>query len=73
MLPDILLYAEMKVDSLMDPRELERARLLSEFAARGPRRPGLARRLLGPRIYALGVLLERTGASLAAEPQPQEY
>jgi hypothetical protein len=73
MLPDILLYAEMKVESLSDPRELERARLLSDLAALGPQRPGLARRLLGPRIYALGVFLERAGASLAAEPQPQEY
>jgi hypothetical protein len=73
MLPEVLLHAEMMFESATDPRVLERQRLLAEYEAELARRPGLARRLLAPRIYALGVWLARTGAYLAAEPQAKEY
>jgi hypothetical protein len=64
------LYATSKLRELEEPRLAMRARLMSEVdMIRQSSSP--VRRLVGPRLVAAGVWLERVGSSML-EAQPQE-
>jgi hypothetical protein len=68
------LYIQEKLREIDDARLRQRLRLLAELQTleRPRTRQRKLRRLVGPRLRAVGTWLERIGTTMAAEPQARE-